>query len=54
VEHMAELHSNSRLLASSANIRREKSMAVENTLAYYVTATITAIKVLKYRPGVVY
>jgi hypothetical protein len=52
---MAEPHSNSRLLASSANIRRGKSMAVENTLAYYATATITAIKSFKLQvPGVVY
>ncbi len=49
MEHMAELHSNNRLLAPSANIGRMgggESMAVENTLAYYVTATITALKVL--------
>jgi hypothetical protein len=45
VKHLTKLHSNGRLLALPANIRlRWKSMAVANILAYYVTATITAVK----------
>jgi hypothetical protein len=45
VEHLSKLHSNGRLLALPANIRlRWKGMAVANTLAYYITATITAVK----------
>jgi hypothetical protein len=45
VEHLTKLHSNGRLLALPANIRlRWKLMAVANTLAYYITATITAVK----------
>ncbi len=45
MEHLTELHSNSRLLALPANIRLEwKGMAVVNTLAYYVTATIMTVK----------
>ncbi len=39
------LYSNGRFLAFPANIRLEwKWMAVTNTLAYYDTATITAVK----------
>ncbi len=45
MEHLTKLHSNGRLLALPANIRlRWKSMAVANTLAYYIKATITAVK----------
>jgi hypothetical protein len=45
VEHLTKLHFNGRLLALPANIRlRWKLMAVACTLAYYVTATITAVK----------
>ncbi len=45
------LHSNGRLLALPANIRLGwKSMTVSNTLTYYDTAKITAVKVLYYRP----
>jgi hypothetical protein len=46
VEHLTKLHSIGRLLSLPANIRlRWKGMAVANTLAYYVTATITAVKI---------
>ncbi len=45
MEHLTKLHSNGRLLALLANITlRWKQMAVANTLAYYVTATIMAVK----------
>jgi hypothetical protein len=45
-EPLMGVHSNERLLASPG----WKCMKVENDLAYYNTATITTIKVLKYRP----
>jgi hypothetical protein len=39
------LHPNGRIIALPANIRLgRKLMAVSNTLAYYDTATITAVK----------
>ncbi len=45
MEHLTKLHSNGRLLSLPANIRLGwKSMQVANTLAYYYTTLITAVK----------
>ncbi len=45
VRTVTELHSNGRLLTVLTNIKKGGGeMAVANTLAYYYTATITAIK----------
>ncbi len=48
MEHFKELRSNGRLMALPTNIRLGwESMAVANTLAYHVTATIMAVKSFK-------
>ncbi len=45
VELVMVLHSNGRLLALPTNIGQlEQDMEVKNTLAYYDTAAITAVK----------
>jgi hypothetical protein len=48
VEHLTDLHSNSKLLALLSNIRLQcERLAVANTRTYYILAIVTAVKRFK-------